>query len=133
AALAAAIASGHFPNRGALPFHLPPALASLIKQCLDVDPDRRPKSVFEIINRLSAIEESLDWQPSWDGVQLSLTNPYSGAMVKASVDANGKWSVKAQRGRLGQAAKKAFVDVEGLTPHRAGLSVRSAMSTLDSS
>src|SRR5690606_4176389 len=35
AALAAAIASGHFPNRGALPFHLPPALASLIKQCLD--------------------------------------------------------------------------------------------------
>jgi len=133
AALAAAIASGHFPNRGALPFHLPPALASLIKQCLDVDPDRRPKSVFEIINRLSAIEESLDWQPSWDGVQLSLTNPYSGAMVKASVDANGKWSVKAQRGRLGQAAKKAFVDVEGLTPHRAGLTVRSAMSTLDSS
>lgn len=56
------VLNGKFPNRkGYLP-HIPLKLQKIINKSLSVNPDDRYDTVLDMINKLSEIEESLDWQ-----------------------------------------------------------------------
>ncbi|PFG11404.1 serine/threonine-protein kinase [Marinobacter sp. LV10MA510-1] len=59
----AAVCEGRFPDRNAFLEHIPQRLRNVIKKCLEVNPDRRYKSVLHIVNDLSDIDGAeLDWR-----------------------------------------------------------------------
>ncbi len=56
---------GRFPVRENFPEHLPQALISTMKKCLEPEPSQRYDAVIHIINNLADIQdEILDWQYS---------------------------------------------------------------------
>lgn len=59
------VRNGRFPIRDDFPEHIPQALITVIKKCLEVEPNNRYKSVIDVINQIAEIdEELLDWQYS---------------------------------------------------------------------
>ncbi|MEB8063595.1 serine/threonine-protein kinase [Citrobacter braakii] len=62
-ALMSAIETGVFPNRNALPVHIPNKMKTIVKKCLEVDPVARYQSVLELSNALAAIpNEGTQWK-----------------------------------------------------------------------
>lgn len=62
-AFRAAVERGQFPDRGAFLEHIPQRLRSVVRKCIEVDPDNRYSSVLEIMNDLSDIDGGeLDWR-----------------------------------------------------------------------
>lgn len=49
------------PRREFAP-HIPYKLRKVVEKCLEFNPDKRFKSVLELINELSLVEDSLDWR-----------------------------------------------------------------------
>ncbi|ABE35821.1 kinase domain protein [Paraburkholderia xenovorans LB400] len=59
----AAVNKGLFPDRSTFPAHIPNALRTLVKKCINVDVDARYGAVIEVSNALGGIEgNELDWQ-----------------------------------------------------------------------
>lgn len=125
-----AIAAGAFPNRRALPPHIPPALKTLIVECMSPQPDDRPKSVLAIINRLAEVDKLLDWNPVTDGSNWSYTLT-SGATVHATKGSDGRWTVSGHKGRSGRPVSQPVVRHSGLTQHRASVKARRVMEDLE--
>ncbi|HBM8969131.1 TPA: serine/threonine protein kinase [Enterobacter cloacae] len=66
-ALMRAISTGDFPNRNALPVHIPNKLKKIVKKCLEVDPDHRYQSALELSNALAVIpNEGTQWKVDID-------------------------------------------------------------------
>jgi eukaryotic-like serine/threonine-protein kinase len=51
-----------FPDRSAYQAHIPRKLKKIINKCLEPSPSNRYKSVLEILNELSSIEDNLWWR-----------------------------------------------------------------------
>lgn len=97
-----AVANSQFPNTTAGHFleHIPDRLISVIRRCLQTNPNDRYPSVIDIVNDLSPIEGALlDWQyefgiggRSWiknqDGTEIGLTIDQSG-QAEATKRVNG--------------------------------------------
>lgn len=60
------ITKGIFPSRTYFLPHIPKKLRRCIKKAIEVDPDRRYKTVLEFMNDLSSINDNLDWFYSCD-------------------------------------------------------------------
>lgn len=61
-ALAEALQRGEFPDRRALPAHIPAKLESVILTCLEVDPEQRYQSALAVANALARVDSCLDWE-----------------------------------------------------------------------
>ncbi len=62
-ALKRSIASGDFPDRNAIPFHVPRTLKNIILKCLNPLPSERYQSAHELYNALSNISSpGCNWQ-----------------------------------------------------------------------
>jgi eukaryotic-like serine/threonine-protein kinase len=60
---ATAVQKGAFPDRSTFPAHIPSALRTLVKKCLNVEVDTRYGTIIEVSNALGGIEgNELDWQ-----------------------------------------------------------------------
>jgi eukaryotic-like serine/threonine-protein kinase len=57
-----AIESGTFPDRKSFLPHVPLSLRKIIINSMDIDPDKRYKTVLDMINALAKIDGNLDWQ-----------------------------------------------------------------------
>lgn len=57
-----AILKGVFPNRKAYLPHIPKKMRTIINKCLECDLNKRYNSVIKVINDISSIEKSLDWE-----------------------------------------------------------------------
>lgn len=56
------IKNGTFPNRKYYLPHIPNKVRKIINKCLEIDLDKRYKSVLDIINDLSSINGEFDWK-----------------------------------------------------------------------
>lgn len=56
------IAKGHFPERNCYLPHIPLKIRKIINKCLEVDIDKRYSNVIDIINDLSTVECTANWQ-----------------------------------------------------------------------
>ena len=56
------IASGQFPERKRYLPHVPLKIRKIINKCLEVDADKRYSNVIDIINDLSTVECTTNWQ-----------------------------------------------------------------------
>lgn len=61
------ISTGKFPNRKFFFPHIPQKLRKIIRKALEVDPSKRYNNVIDILNELSSINESLDWELTIQG------------------------------------------------------------------
>lgn len=61
------VRNGHFPNRDMYLDHVPRKLRKIINKCISINPDDRYRNCLELINELSEIDHSLDWQYSITG------------------------------------------------------------------
>ena len=59
--LAAAVASGSFPDRRRFLAHTPNRLRTVVKTALAVDTSARFGTILELMNALAQVDESLDW------------------------------------------------------------------------
>jgi len=60
-----AVVNGQFPDRRIFPAHIPERMRSVIKRCLQVDPNDRFTSALEVANALAPIDgPTLDWRHS---------------------------------------------------------------------
>ena len=59
------IRSGKFPDRRLLPLHRPRQLARVVKTALQVDPDDRFPTVFDMLLNLAEVDKWLDWECTW--------------------------------------------------------------------
>lgn len=83
----AALRNEVFPNRTAYPEHIPDKVKQTISKCLKPSPDDRFKSVLEITNALSSIDEKLlDWQFELNGNQKKWSKEFDGAIKYIAVE-----------------------------------------------
>lgn len=60
-----AVVNGQFPDRRSFPAHVPERLRTVVRKCLQVDPNERFQSALEVANALALIDDStLDWRYS---------------------------------------------------------------------
>lgn len=127
-----AVKQGKFPDRQALPAHIPTRLRTTILSCLAVNPADRPSSVLDLINILAAVDTGLDWQYTPDDAgEKSWQHKSKGAKVIMRPEAGGRWRVQSHRGRRGVPAKAIASEAVNLTTHKAGQAVRKAIEDLE--
>lgn len=61
------ILNGKFPDRKMFPVHRPRQLIRVVKTALQVDPDDRFPTVFDMLLKLAEVDKWLDWKCTWDG------------------------------------------------------------------
>jgi len=60
-----AVVNGQFPDRRAFPAHIPERLRSIIRKCLETDPNQRYQAALDVANAMAPIDgPTLDWQHS---------------------------------------------------------------------
>ncbi|PUZ27349.1 Serine/threonine protein kinase [Chitinophaga costaii] len=59
-----AIVNGQFPDRGNFLPHVPKKMRSIIVKALSINPSDRQQTVLQLMNELSLITESIDWEYS---------------------------------------------------------------------
>lgn len=58
-----AVVNGQFPDRSIFPAHIPERLRSVVRKCLQTEPNERFSSALEVANALATIDGPiLDWQ-----------------------------------------------------------------------
>ena len=67
-ALVRLIVSGEFPDRRLFPLHRPRRLIRVVKTALQVDPDERFPTVFDMLCKLADVDKWLDWECSWNAM-----------------------------------------------------------------
>lgn len=95
-----AVVKGAFPDRKALPLHVPSTLKSLIRRGLEVDPDKRTATALDLLLELAAVDKRLDWQ--WTRVSSThdewrLKREQATIRVTLREVSEGKWWAEAHR------------------------------------
>lgn len=88
-----AVRNAQFPNTTAAKFpeHIPDRLISVIRKCLQTNPDDRYGSVIDVVNDLAPIEgELLDWQFVSRGVTRSWSKMVDSTELSLTVDEHGE-------------------------------------------
>lgn len=95
-----ALVNGQFPDRSVFPEHIPARLRRVIKDCIDPEIQKRPKSAIEVANELAQIDERLDWQYVVDsGTREWMMRRPDGMEYRLSVKPDG--TSVASRGQAG--------------------------------
>ncbi len=85
------VRNGLFPDRNQFPAHVPARLRTIIKTCLEVNPDDRFRSAIDIANALADIDGAhLDWRHSVAGDTRIWNKNEKGTLYELSVNANGR-------------------------------------------
>lgn len=85
---------GRYPDRSALPPHIPAKLKKVIKRCLEVTPADRFSSALDAMNALASVDgNELDWQFSRSGTDLVWTKAADNVTFLFTVSSSGASSL----------------------------------------
>ena len=113
-----ALCNARFPDRTALPAHIPAALQKIIKCCLETDPKDRYPSANAVANAMASIDGAhLDWSYALTPNQRKWTKDVSGVQYEFIVDKDSKSTCYktaqgGQRRRVVDACKDAMTERE---------------------
>lgn len=119
--VAHAVTTGAFPDRDALPLHVPVKLRAILIKAMDPDPSRRFRSAAEFQGALADVEVVVDWVQSAanGGFEWRGTRAHGAPLFVAIRPAGGRWELEVATDGAGGLRRRTADCQTGLTYKRA--------------